>query len=190
MARPGTRPGSSRRSGVSHALTALSRINAETYERAGRETGIDTGFRRRGALTIARTEARMNEIRYGSRWRAIGRAVELVDRERIARAVAGRGRDHLVGGGFFPTDGTVNPGSAALALARRAVDRGVRYVPGTDGDRVPPGAGRPPRDRHRRRGGGGLDAESSSWPPACGRPNWPGWPAPASRSTRPSTCGS
>ena len=32
---------------------------------------------------------------------------------------------------LFPTDGTVNPGSAALALAKAAVDRGVRYVPDT-----------------------------------------------------------
>ena len=30
----------------SHALTALSAVNAETYERVGRESGIDTGLRR------------------------------------------------------------------------------------------------------------------------------------------------
>ncbi len=33
---------------------------------------------------------------------------------------------------LFPGDGTINPGPAALALARAAVDRGVRYVPGTE----------------------------------------------------------
>src|SRR5918995_184910 len=46
-----------------HALTELSRINAETYERVGRETGIDPGFRRVGSLTVARTEERFQEIR-------------------------------------------------------------------------------------------------------------------------------
>jgi glycine/D-amino acid oxidase-like deaminating enzyme len=49
----------------SHALTALTKINAATYERVERETGVATGIRRNGALTIARTEARMTEIRYG-----------------------------------------------------------------------------------------------------------------------------
>src|SRR5215203_3782444 len=49
----------------SHALTALTKINAATYERVERETGVATGIRRNGALTIARTHARMTEIRYG-----------------------------------------------------------------------------------------------------------------------------
>ena len=48
-----------------HALTALSRVNADTYERLPGETGVETGMRRVGALTVARTEARMQEILYG-----------------------------------------------------------------------------------------------------------------------------
>lgn len=116
----------------SHAMTALSRINAETYERVERETGIATGIRRNGALTLARTEARMTEIRYGiSMARDAGVEVELVDHARVGELWPAAVTDDIVGGVFFPTDGTVNPGSAALALAKGAVDRGVRYVPGT-----------------------------------------------------------
>nr|MBA3690296.1 FAD-binding oxidoreductase [Actinomycetota bacterium] len=48
-----------------HALTELTRRNAETYERLPQETGIETGMRRVGALTVARTEGRMQEILYG-----------------------------------------------------------------------------------------------------------------------------
>ena len=47
------------------ALTELTRHNAETYERLPGETGIETGLRRVGALTVARTEGRMQEILYG-----------------------------------------------------------------------------------------------------------------------------
>ena len=36
-----------------HALTALARINAETYERLPSETGVETGLRRIGAVTVA-----------------------------------------------------------------------------------------------------------------------------------------
>ncbi|MFP5343141.1 MAG: FAD-dependent oxidoreductase [Candidatus Limnocylindria bacterium] len=116
----------------SHALTALSRINAETYERAERESGVATGLRRNGALTVARTEARMTEIAYGiSMARDAGIEVERCDRERIGELWPAAVTDDLVGGVLFPTDGTVNPGAAALALAAAAVGRGVRYVPST-----------------------------------------------------------
>jgi glycine cleavage system aminomethyltransferase T/glycine/D-amino acid oxidase-like deaminating enzyme len=116
----------------SHALTALARMNAETYERVERESGIRTGIRRNGALTIARTEARMTEIGYGiSMARDAGIDVERVDRARIGELWPAAVTDDLVGGVLFPTDGTVNPGAAALAFAKAAVDRGARYVPGT-----------------------------------------------------------
>jgi glycine cleavage system aminomethyltransferase T/glycine/D-amino acid oxidase-like deaminating enzyme len=116
----------------SHALTALTAGNAATYERIGQETGIDTGIRRHGALTVARTQARMDEIRYGvSMARDFGVEVEVVDRARIAELWPAAVVDDLVGGVLFPTDGTVNPGHAALAFSKGAMDRGLRYAPDT-----------------------------------------------------------
>ncbi len=115
-----------------HALTELSRINVETYERVARETGIDPGFRQVGSLTVARTEERFHEIRRPvSIARDTGLPWEIVDRGRIRELWPEALVDDLVGGVFFPGDGTINPGAATLALARAAVDRGVRYVPGT-----------------------------------------------------------
>jgi heterotetrameric sarcosine oxidase gamma subunit len=115
-----------------HALTELSRINVDTYERVGRETGIDPGFRRVGSLTVARNEERMREIRRPvSVARDAGLPSEIVDPARIRELWPAAVVDDLVGGVFFPDDGTINPGSAALALARAAVDRGVQYVPET-----------------------------------------------------------
>jgi 4-methylaminobutanoate oxidase (formaldehyde-forming) len=114
------------------ALTELARINTETYDRVGRETGIDPGLRRVGSLTVARTDERFQEIRRPvSIARDAGIPSEIVDRERIRALWPATAVDDLVGGVYFPEDGTINPGSAALALARGAVDRGVRYVPGT-----------------------------------------------------------
>jgi 4-methylaminobutanoate oxidase (formaldehyde-forming) len=115
-----------------HALTELARINVETYERVGRETGIDPGFRRVGSLTVARNEERFREIRMPvSVARDTGLPSEIVDRDRIRELWPTVVVDDLVGGVYFPDDGTINPGAAALALARAAVDRGVRYVPDT-----------------------------------------------------------
>ena len=45
-----------------HALTELSRINASLYAALPVETGVDTGFRRVGSLSVARTPGRMQEL--------------------------------------------------------------------------------------------------------------------------------
>jgi 4-methylaminobutanoate oxidase (formaldehyde-forming) len=83
-------------------------------------------------LTVARTDERFQEIRRPvSIARDAGIPSEIVDRARIRELWPAAVVDDLVGGVLFPDDGTVNPGAAALALARAAVDRGVRYVPGT-----------------------------------------------------------
>jgi glycine/D-amino acid oxidase-like deaminating enzyme len=48
-----------------HALTELSRVNAGLYESLPGETGVETGLRRVGALTVARTHGRLEELRAG-----------------------------------------------------------------------------------------------------------------------------
>ena len=101
------------------ALTALTVGNAAAYERIGAETGIDTGLRRNGSLGIARTQARMDELLAGaSIARDHGVDVEIVGPDRLRELWAGMAVDDLVGGTHYPTDGTVNPGLAALAFAR------------------------------------------------------------------------
>jgi glycine cleavage system aminomethyltransferase T/glycine/D-amino acid oxidase-like deaminating enzyme len=116
-----------------NALTALTRDNVATYERVAAETGIEIGLRQVGALTIARTEARMHEIRAGvGMARDFDIPVEVTDRARIRELWPSAVVDDLVGGVLFPSDATVNPGDAALAFAKGAVDAGARYVPDTE----------------------------------------------------------
>src|SRR5215207_122635 len=116
----------------SHALTALTRDNATVYRRLTEETGVDTGLRQIGALTIARTTARMQEILAGvGMARDFDVPVEVTDRARIRELWPSAAVEDLVGGVLFPTDATVSPGDAALAFAKGAVDAGARYVPET-----------------------------------------------------------
>jgi glycine cleavage system aminomethyltransferase T/glycine/D-amino acid oxidase-like deaminating enzyme len=117
----------------SHALTALTRDNVATYQRVADETGIDTGLRQVGALTIARTEARMHEILAGvAMAHDFDIPVEVTDRARIRELWPSAVVDDLVGAVLFPSDATVNPGDAALAFAKGAVDGGACYVPETE----------------------------------------------------------
>lgn len=114
-----------------HALTELSRINTELFASLPAETGVETGFRQIGSLTVARTPGRMEELRAGvSMAREIGvDCHELTPREVLDWWPVAE-VDDLVGATVTPNDGTVNPGDATLALAKGAVDRGARYVEG------------------------------------------------------------
>ena len=143
-----------------HALTELARINAETYERVGRETGIDPGLRRVGSLTVARTEERFHEIRRPvSIARDAGIPSEIVDRERIRELWPAAVVDDLVGGVFFPDGRHDQPrlGGARVGPRRRRPRRPLRAR--DDGHRVPARTGRPSRDRASRRRAGDVEAE-------------------------------
>lgn len=118
----------------SHALTDLTRDNVATYRRVAAEAAIDIGLREVGALTVARSEGRMQEILAGvGMARDHGIPVEIADRRRIGELWPAARVDDLVGGVLFPTDATVDPGWAAVGFARAAVTSGaVRYVPGVE----------------------------------------------------------
>ena len=53
-----------------HGLTELSRINASTYATLPGETGVDTGFRRVGSLTVARTPGGATRSTCSRIWRS------------------------------------------------------------------------------------------------------------------------
>ena len=112
-----------------HALTELSRLNAPLYEALPAETGVETGLRRVGALTVARTRGRMVELRAGlSMAKDFGiEAHELAPHE-VQTYWPHVEVEDLVGATIFPNDAAVNPGDAALALAKGAKDRGARFV--------------------------------------------------------------
>jgi 4-methylaminobutanoate oxidase (formaldehyde-forming) len=112
-----------------HALTELSRINVSTYASLPNETGVDTGFRRVGSLTVARTPSRMQEL-----LGAVDMHREFDVECRVLEPAAVREwwplatTDDLEGAIVTPGDATVNPGDAALSLAKGAHDLGAVFA--------------------------------------------------------------
>ncbi|MEX0755952.1 MAG: FAD-dependent oxidoreductase [Actinomycetota bacterium] len=126
-----------------HALTAMSSYAPILYERLTERTGVPTGFKRVGALTVARTPERMTEISYGvSMARDFGIEAEILSVDELRAWWPPIAIDDLVGGTLFPGDGTLNPGDTALAIAKGAIDGGVRVFEGVEvtGVRVEHGA--------------------------------------------------
>src|SRR6266566_2054710 len=112
-----------------HALTELSRVNAPLYESLPAETGVETGLRRVGALTVARTRGRMEELRAGlSMAKDFGIEAHELTPQEVRKYWPEAEVEDLVGATIFPQDATVNPGDAALSLAKGAKDGGATFV--------------------------------------------------------------
>jgi glycine cleavage system aminomethyltransferase T/glycine/D-amino acid oxidase-like deaminating enzyme len=110
----------------SHPMTDLANYGVDLYRGLAGETGIDVHFRPTGSLTLAENEGRLQEIRYTAAIaRHHGTEARLLQLAEIPEVWPLASIDGLVGALLQPGDGTVNPGYAALALAKGAHDRGV-----------------------------------------------------------------
>ncbi|HVO48834.1 MAG TPA: FAD-dependent oxidoreductase [Steroidobacteraceae bacterium] len=118
-------------------LTELARYTAEMLRALEAETGQATGFKQNGSISVARTTARMEELKRGaSMCRTFGLTVDLVSPGEIRERWPLLKVDDLVGGIFLPKDGQTNPVDTALALAKGARMRGAKLFENTPVQRV------------------------------------------------------
>ena len=107
-------------------LTRLAKYTQELYGNLEGETGVATGLRRCGSITVALTEDRKEEIfRQAAMARAFGVEVDEVTPREIARKYEHLNTGDVVAGVWLPLDGQGDPANIALALARGAQNRGV-----------------------------------------------------------------
>src|SRR5262249_25524844 len=96
------------------------------YANLEAETGVATGFRRVGSISLALTVERLEELRRGA---SMARAFD-VEAQEISVAEAGRRHPltnmaGVVGALYLPRDGQADPGHVALSRARGARKAGV-----------------------------------------------------------------
>jgi 4-methylaminobutanoate oxidase (formaldehyde-forming) len=114
---------------ASSNMTRLAKYTADLYVRLEEETGVATGMRQCGSISVALTEERKEELlRQASMGRARG-----VEVEEISPAEAKEKYPHLeisdvVGAVFIPKDGQGDPANITQALAKGARMNGARIV--------------------------------------------------------------
>ncbi len=110
-------------------ITRLIQYSTELYARLERETGLATGWKQTGSLSVARTEDRMIQLRRtASSARAQGVAIEVLSAKEAGALYPLMRTDDLKGAVWLPGDGKVNPTDLTQALARGARDGGVRIL--------------------------------------------------------------
>ena len=112
---------------ASEASTRLVQYSTQLYERLEAETGQATGFRRCGALTVARTPERMEMLRRtAATAQAYGIECELLGPAAAAGLYPIMAAADLLGGIWLPGDGRADPVDLTAAFARGARQRGAR----------------------------------------------------------------
>ncbi|NJM83695.1 MAG: FAD-dependent oxidoreductase [Tabrizicola sp.] len=110
-------------------MTRLAKYSADLYVKLAAETGVETGMRQVGSISVALTAARHEEL---LRQATVARIFD-VDVQEISPAEAKAAYPHLnigdvVGAVHLPLDGQCDPANIAMALAKGARMRGARIV--------------------------------------------------------------
>ncbi len=107
-------------------MTKLAKYSQELYGNLEAETGVATGFKRCGSITVALTEERKEEIyRQAGMARAFGVEVEEISPQEVKARYEHLNIDGVTAGVYLPLDGQGDPANIALALAKGARQNGA-----------------------------------------------------------------
>jgi len=107
--------------------TRLVQYSAKLYGELEQETGLATGFKRCGGVTVARTEDRMVQLRRtAATAESYDLECELISPDRARELYPVLATEDLVGAIWLPGDATANPVDVTASLARGARDGGAR----------------------------------------------------------------
>ncbi|XP_078735628.1 pyruvate dehydrogenase phosphatase regulatory subunit, mitochondrial isoform X2 [Lampetra fluviatilis] len=105
------------------------------YQSLEKDTGISTGFKKTGVISLAQTQNRIISLqRIAAQLNARGTEAMMLTAQQVlemhpwvrARGGDGGGTGDILGGLLVPGDGTVSPGDVCRALAHAAVAHGVQ----------------------------------------------------------------
>lgn len=114
---------------ASQNMTRLAKYSADLYAKLEAETGLATGFRQCGSITVALTEERREEIfRQAALARAFGVDVNELSPAEVLARYPHLNIEDVVAGVHLPLDGQADPGNIALALAKGARMRGAKII--------------------------------------------------------------
>ena len=110
-------------------MTKLAKYSQELYGNLEADTGVATGFKRCGSITVALTEERKEEIfRQAAMARAFGVEVEEISPSEVKAKYEHLNIKGVTGGVYLPLDGQGDPANIAVALAKGARQMGAQVI--------------------------------------------------------------
>ena len=113
-------------------MTRLAKYSADLYVKLEQETGIATGVKQNGSLTVALTDNRHEEIlRQASMAKAFDVEANEISIPELESLHPFLNTDGVKGAVHLPLDGQGDPANIAMALAKGARDLGVKIIEDT-----------------------------------------------------------
>ncbi|CAN7377307.1 FAD-dependent oxidoreductase [Rhizobium sp. LjRoot30] len=114
---------------ASQNMTRLAKYSADLYVKLEAETGIGTGMRQCGSMTVALTEERKEEIyRQASLARAFGVDVREITVDEVKGLYPHLNTADVKAAVHLPLDGQCDPANIAMALAKGARQNGATVI--------------------------------------------------------------
>jgi 4-methylaminobutanoate oxidase (formaldehyde-forming) len=118
-------------------MTRLAKYSADLYVGLEAETGVATGMRQNGSITVALTEDRRQEIlRQATMARAFGVEVHEISPSEAKEMYPHLNVGDVVAAVHLPKDGQADPANIAMAMAKGARMNGATVVEGAKVTRV------------------------------------------------------
>ncbi len=113
--------------GATSTITKLRKYSLDLYKELEKTTGLSTGLKQNGAITVASSKERMQELlRQATTAQLSNVEVEVLNKDRIKELYPVVKNEDLVGGVYMPKDGQADPVGVTNVLAKAAKMLGVQ----------------------------------------------------------------
>ena len=112
--------------GASATITKLRKYSLNLYKELEKKTGLSTGLKQNGAITIATTQERLQELlRQATAAKLFDVNVEVLNKEKVKSLYPVVNNEDICGGVYMPEDGQADPVGVTNVLAKAARMEGV-----------------------------------------------------------------
>ena len=123
--------------GASATITKLRKYSLNLYKELEKKTGLSTGLKQNGAITIASSEERLQELlRQATAAQLFDVNVETVSKKRIKELYPVINDKDILGGVYMPEDGQADPVGVTNVLAKAAKMEGAQIFEKTPVEKI------------------------------------------------------
>jgi len=123
--------------GASATITRLRKYSLNLYKELEIKTGLSTGLKQNGAITVASSAERLQELlRQATAAQLFNVNVEIVNKERIKELYPVINDEDILGGVYMPEDGQADPVGVTNVLAKAAKMEGAQIFEKTSVEKI------------------------------------------------------
>ena len=123
--------------GATATITKLRKYSLNLYKELEKKTGLSTGLKQNGAITVASSAERLQELlRQATAAKLFDVNVERLNKEQIKELYPVINNEDILGGVFMPEDGQADPVGVTNVLAKAAKMEGAKIFEKTPVEKI------------------------------------------------------